>query len=1129
MTQDNKPEFIDNLDGNTTEAALKKVLNAGAKQAEMDELRIATAFFTVAGFARVISSLQSISSTKLLLGSDPIVAREVGGQKQLGEVQDKMEQRSLKNSLRRQEESIRKERDFLPFTSATNSSLRRMIEVFRQGRLSVRRFEDRFLHAKAYIFSASGKDANAVASGIIAGSSNLTTGGLVSNLELNLGRYDKENLVRAKKWFDDLWEKSIEFDLASLLEELFNPRAPFEIFMRILWELYGSELEKDDELFGSLPLTEFQKHGVMRGLRLIEERGGTIIADEVGLGKTYIAAGILSYYRDKRQRALLICPAALRDSAWKHFRDKYELYLETVSFEELSQDEQLHHAVYRPKPGSKNLARDIEEYQLIIIDEAHNYRNPSSHYRAGALRALLYGKRKDVLMLTATPVNNSLWDLYHLLRFFAKQDTFLANTGILSIRERFEMAMQYDPDDLSPDILYPIIDATTVKRTRQFIKKHYEGSYIEGADGKQQPIVFPEPKALTIRYELDELMPDLFDLIEKYLDPENKEYLKFARYNASTYLLDAADEDIEEQKRRGGFTIGLLRSNLLKRFESSIGAFSKSVDNLVEQHKTFLEAIEQGYVITTKFLEEEASSVDEKNFLAVLQKTSSDSRYKVPIDKYDIKALTENVQLDLEKLEELQSAASSIQPENDPKLKALVAELEKISAQAKKDATGREEEIDNRKVVIFSFFADSVRWARDFLKKEIETNPKLSSYKSRGMEIVVGSGEGDSVDKDRAAARFAPKTAGGNEDDKTDILISTDVLAEGVNLQQARNIINYDLPWNPMRLVQRHGRIDRIGSNHKRVFLRTIFPADRLDTLLRLEERIKRKISMAAASVGVVSPIAEAEGKEQSFAETKEEIIKLMQEDASLYEKGGTTRAVQTGEEYRHALRKFLEEESNKSLLEKMPWKSGSGIRRGNKQGMLFCAKVGERTYLRFVYTDKNWNVAMLPTQQGHDKKIPHIEDELAPCLRMIECSKDDSVFLPEEAKNAAHALWQMAQKNIYAKWMHETDPANLQPSVRAINRKVADFIRNNMPQDTAKDLIEKALDIVESPWPRRDEDQLREWFAEEKPKQKKSRSLVEKINQSGMEPSPLPELLPIIELEDINLLVWMAVHPAKD
>ena len=147
-------------------------------------------------------------------------------------------------------------------------------------------------------------------------------------------------------------------------------------------------------------------------MRLIEETGGVIVADEVGLGKTFIAGEILNIYREE-DKSTLICPAALRDTAWKQFQSEFDTRLETLSFEELARDKQLFDEKRRPNANSSNLEREIEEYQLVIIDEAHNYRNPDSLTRADALRTFLYGKRKDVLMLTATPVNNSLWDLYH--------------------------------------------------------------------------------------------------------------------------------------------------------------------------------------------------------------------------------------------------------------------------------------------------------------------------------------------------------------------------------------------------------------------------------------------------------------------------------------------------------------------------------------------------------------------------------------------------------------------------------------------------------------------------------------------------------------------------------------------
>lgn len=466
-----------------------------------------------------------------------------------------------------------------------------------------------------------------------------------------------------------------------------------------------------------------------------------------------------------------------------------------------------------------------------------------------------------------------------------------------------------------------------------------------------------------------------------------------------------------------------------------------------------------------------------------------------------------------------------ITPDNDPKLHALIEQLEFIAEEAKSQASSREDEINKRKVIIFSFFADTARWVHCHLAKQIPSNAKLSAYNGR-LEIVMGSGQGDHNSKALAAARFAPDTAGKPGDpNEIDILVSTDVLAEGVNLQQARHIVNYDMPWNPMRLVQRHGRIDRIGSQHNRVFMRTIFPANRLDALLKLEERISRKIAMAAASVGIVSPISGVASSNRDFTETKEEIQKLLDEDASLYERGGTVSGTQSGEEYRQTLRKAME--SRHEQIVQMPWKAGSGLRKGDEQGIFFCAKVGKRTYLRFVHANKDWTVKYAEpgetiTEQSAVR--PMIEHEIGRCLRLIECSEDEEMVLNEIVQDAAYDFWMTARHNIYEHWTYETDPANLQPRVRPLNRKVADFIRKNIPLDTKQAQVDKALDIVEAPWSGRDEGRLRKWFAEELKGKDKSRYLIKKILASGLEPFIAPEPLPPIIEEDIELLVWMGI-----
>ena len=280
-----------------------------------------------------------------------------------------------------------------------------------------------------------------------------------------------------------------------------------------------------------------------------------------------------------------------------------------------------------------------------------------------------------------------------------------------------------------------------------------------------------------------------------------------------------------------------------------------------------------------------------------------------------------------------------------------------IAEDAANDAVDAIDEVQKRKVLVFSFFKDTVDWIRRYLRDAARNRQSLTCYCDR-IVSVSGSDDSDEPSRYEAVQGFAPvsmEAPVGNDADRYDLMISTDVLAEGVNLQQCRHIINYDMPWNPMRLVQRHGRIDRIGSPHGKVFLRTIFPTDRLDRLLKLEQKILDKLAMAAASVGVVAPIEGAAHGKQVFTETRDEIERLLHEDSSLYERGGTASAAQTGEEYRQTLRKALE--TDREAILALPWKAGSGMARGKQKGVFFCAVVEKRTFLRFVPADDAWQV----------------------------------------------------------------------------------------------------------------------------------------------------------------------------
>ena len=1096
-----QPAFIDNLDNNTLEEAL--ALSLGEADFPPEEVRIATGFFSPAGFARIADQLSAIPSVRLMLGVD-LSADRPPAVRQLGEAAEAFERRRMTTSLRRVDAGVAGESASMPFTRASRAALLKLTDALNAGNVEIRRYERAFLHAKAYILGNPEKGTSG-SQGTIAGSSNLTVAGLTTNLELNLGRYDRPVVQRSIRWFDDLWEHAEPYELAEIFEDPFRPRTPWEIFLRVLWELYGDEVEEEAREDDNLPLTSFQKHGVARALRLIRDIGGAIVADEVGLGKSFIAGEIIQLYRERRQRALLICPAAVRDAVWRKFLARFQLYVECLSFEQLAADHQLRDR-QRPNANSEHLQRDLDEYQLVVVDEAHNYRNPDAPTRAAALRRLLYGRRRDVLLLTATPVNNSLWDLYHLVRFFVRQDASFADRGILSIRERFQNAMREDPSNLSPDVLFPVIDATTVKRTRQFVKKHYAGDTIGGPDGNPVQIVFPKPSAITVRYNLDHLRPGLFDRLEEALDPDSAKGLTFARYRPAAFLVQPEDDETAHAEA----ATGLLRSGLLKRFESSARAFGKTADKMAREHQHFLNALAEGYVVTTAFMRE-LSADDDAAFEDVLEGTS----HRSSADFYDAARLRAAVEHDLELLQELAAEALAITPDTDPKLRVLADELATIARQARREATYEADERDKRKVLVFSFFQDTVEWIRDFLSEEVGKQEALQPYLGRHVAIS-GSDEFSDVSRNRAVHGFAPISAEapeGRRDDTYDLLIATDVLAEGVNLQQCRHIINFDLPWNPMRLVQRHGRIDRIGSPHTEVFLRTVFPADRLDNLLDLEKRILDKLALAAASVGVMSPVQDAVDGSQVFTETRDEIEKLLREDASLYERGGTGNSAQTGEEYRQTLRKALAEDRQRILA--LPRKVGSGMAAGDRRGVFFCASVGERTYLRFVPADEAWSVTDEPVVR-----------ETGTCLRLIECEQETPAWFPEFLQDRVYDFWDTARHDIRDDWMYQTDPANLQPKVRPLNLRVAEYIRDHAPPEIAQERLHRALDMLESPWPRREEVMLRGWFDETGRAPAAARTLIHKILETGLEPVAPPDPLPPIELDDIDLVCWLGINP---
>lgn len=585
-----KPEFAANLaDATVADAINTHLAWLADDRKEPVDLAIATAYFNAEGFACLANELERVGKVRLLLGAEPEgVDRHVRRLKE--ESLRRADRTRLRSALSIQSAALASERNLLGFSYEADRLARCLVEWLGSDRVEVRRFGKGFLHGKAFIVTTHHE-------GVIAGSSNFTKAGLTTNVELNLGHYQPRVVQQVSAWFDDLWEQSEQFDLAGVYESRFAPHSPHAIYMRMLLARYGAEL--DDELsqsgFSTLQLASFQRDGVWRAKRTLAEYGGVLIADEVGLGKTFLAGDLIREAIEvRRQRVLVIAPATLRDGPWRVFGEDFGLKYDTMSFDELAR-------AFAPD-GNWPFRTGPDEYAMVVIDEAHAFRNPDTS-RANALRMLLQGTPpKQLVMLTATPVNNSLWDLYYLVTLFVHDDARFADRAIMSLRDLFKEAEQLDPADLSPEHLFDVIDAIAVRRTRSFVKRHYPNDTIIGPGGRPVTISFPEPVVTKITYNLDEAYPNLLARVAHALSwsptdhdderiaalapPDDARVLRLARYVPSLYRTDGETEATELS------IAGLLRSGLLKRFESSAHAFEQTCRRMANSNQQFLNLLD---------------------------------------------------------------------------------------------------------------------------------------------------------------------------------------------------------------------------------------------------------------------------------------------------------------------------------------------------------------------------------------------------------------------------------------------------------------------------------------------------------------------------------------------------------
>jgi superfamily II DNA or RNA helicase len=760
-------------------------------------------------------------------------------------------------------------------TGQDEAGLRRLARQLRSGQVVVKLFLPYPLHAKLYLLFRD--DVNNPITGFV-GSSNLTLAGLSKHGELNVDVLDHLGTQRLSDWFDerwaDRWALDVSADLATIIESSWAREeaiSPYHIYLNIAYHL-STEARAGLSQF-RLParfeqdLFEFQKSAVKIAARHLHRRGGVMIGDVVGLGKTMMATALARMFEDDLgYETLIICPKNL-EPMWEHYRTEYGL-----------------RGMVLPVSQVTKKLPNLKRYRLVLIDESHNLRNREGR-RYKAIAEYIKSCDAKVILLTATPYNKTKHDLSAQLRLFIDEK---ANIGIRPERHmrkygiseaeferknqcRVHSILAIEKSDEFDD-WRELIRLYMVRRTRSFILQHYTEAdkhgrrFISGKDGEKR--YFPVRKPLSVTFAVDES-----DTADRYARLYSREVvdqinaLHVPRYGLGLYLNPQEEKQATPSERKildnlgraGKRLMGFCRTNLFKRLESNGFSFLQSIDRHVLRNQVYLYAIENGLdlplgvldagLLDIERVDEDADGLEGDTedrldglFDAVPEEDgvpSDMARAKAVYEQYvrDYKKrfkwirptlfkakLAEDLVHDTQRLTKLLNSQGPWDADKDHKWQAL----HKLLTQTH----GKD------KVLIFTQFADTARYlAREARKAGISH---------------VALATGASADPYDIACRFSPKSNNKSvsKADEVRVLICTDVLSEGQNLQDSNVVVNFDLPWAIIRLIQRAGRVDRIGQRAEEIHCYSFLPADGVEQLIQLRSRIRQRLKENAEVVG---------------------------------------------------------------------------------------------------------------------------------------------------------------------------------------------------------------------------------------------------------------------------------------
>lgn len=843
-----------------------------------------------------------------------------------------------------------------------------ILGALRSGQIECRVYDKDKFHAKAYITHAKLEVVGAQA---LVGSSNFTAPGLTKNVELNIQVQSAREVAQLQEWFESHWNGATEVTDA-VIETISRhtlPYTPFDVYAKALQEFFrGHELtasEWDETRSKMFPhIDRYQKEAYWALMKIARQHGGAFLCDGVGLGKTFVGLMLIErLVLHEGKRAVLFAPKATKEGVWEpHLREWLPHIGGVAGGADFSNLAVFSHTDLGRKGDFPERFRRIAELaDVVIIDEAHHFRNPgrrggeddavepSRYYR---LYNLLDDavRPKTLFMLTATPINNRLSDFRHMAELFTRrqEDYFSRTLGVNNLRAHFNnlekslrTAVGHEVADVSGHMAEvqeflasdDLFQHLVVQRSRAYAR----ASQIRET-GKAA--AFPDRTAPQVaEYSIRKTYGRLLDMFEKAFARRNPLFTLPMYYPLAWYKGSDASIDPLEEGRQGQI-VGLIRTNFLKRFESSVVAFELSCDRLLQKLILFLQvhsatdaerkrlerwksqnAETLGYA-TQRVLDLWGVDGDESEDDDIVPQEMLEAVDPLDRQEYDVEEMMSETFLDLDQIVQFLEEARKFEPKHDDKLQKLIRLL-------------KLKELAGQKVLIFTEFADTAR----YLKRQLG---------QAGIEDVAQVDSATKANRADVIQRFSPYYNGASSAALAEkghpeirVLISTDVLSEGLNLQDASRMINYDIHWNPVRLMQRIGRVDRrmnpevekrlvadhpeVASSRGKVSFWNFLPPDELNAILTLYTKVTQKTLLISKTLGI-------EGKKLL---TPEDDYEALKEFNQAYE--GTKTAVEGMHlEYQALLQA---DPGLESRLSRLPGATFSGRKRPAKgaRGVFFC------------------------------------------------------------------------------------------------------------------------------------------------------------------------------------------------